>query len=259
MRNLRTSVLLLVLGGAGSLCSSAEPPPSSTPHSSVQTVGTAQRTQDPPSAVSLHSAAEASRELRKAISRNDLERFRSLLVASRAFADSMPIGSERNALRQILLVASDLETVWSFASADVSGSFYDDQSLAGFHDHLTTDYSDYSSFIDAFRVIDRSGRILYPTAETRSFLAGKLSKLTLPAASGAAPRQASVTTRPSSKRGISSTSRDATSPAARAGNGKSSKKQASRPAAGHQPQRAKSSRIGKPPKPLPRRAAAPKH
>lgn len=141
-----------------------------------------------PEPASVRSSADALRQLRGAISSNDLARFRSLLPAARTFADGMPIGSERNILRRILLVSADLETVWSYASSQSSGSFYDDESLAGVHDHLSADYAGYAGFIDQYRVIDRSGRILYPTAETRSFLLQRLNELSFPPAVPARPR-----------------------------------------------------------------------
>ena len=136
----------------------------------------------------VRSAADAFRRIRRALSSNDLILFRSLLTAARSFADGMPIGGERNTLRRLLLISADLETVWSYASSQSFGSFYDDESLAGVHDHLSADYPGYAPFIDQYRVIDRDGRILYPTAETRAFLLQKLNTLSFPPAASARPK-----------------------------------------------------------------------
>ena len=128
------------------------------------------RKEIPAPSVTLSKPANATRALRDAVSANDLVRFGSTLTAARSLADRMPIGPERNALRRALLIYGDIETVWQFASSDRAGSFYDDEALPGFHDHLSADYPGYQRFIEGLRVIDGTGRTLYPTAETRVFL-----------------------------------------------------------------------------------------
>lgn len=122
------------------------------------------------------SASAARRALHDAVSANDLARFALILTSARAFADGMPIGSARNTLRRALLIYADLQTIWTFASASPAGSFYDEESLPGIHDHLSTDYPGYASFIDALKIQDDSGRTLYPTAETRAFLLRQLPR-----------------------------------------------------------------------------------
>ena len=144
------------------------------------------------SSSSASSPARALHDLRAAVAGNDLPRFQSTLIAARPLADGLPIGAERNSLRKALLVAADLETVWKFSASDPSGSYYGDESLAGFHDRLSADYSDYARFIEEFRVTDQTGRTFYPTAETRAFLARQLAGVKLVPKPAPARKAASV-------------------------------------------------------------------
>lgn len=139
------------------------------------------RKEVPAPSVTLSKPANAMSALRDAVSANDLVRFGSTLSAARSLADRMPIGPQRNALRRALLIYGDLETVWQFASSDRAGSFYDDEALPGFHDHLSADYPGYQRFIEGLRVIDGTGRTLYPTKETRAFLLRQLVAIPQPA------------------------------------------------------------------------------
>ena len=175
-----------VLNPLQALTWSSQEPPAPSPDDELRIIHAA-----PTAAVPdpIRSQADALRRLRRAITANDLTLFRSLLTSARSFAEAMPIGKERNALRSFLLISADLETIWSYATSQSFGSFYDDESLAGFHDHLSADYPGYARFIDQYRVIDATGRILYPTAETRSFLLQKLDTLSFPPAIDAQPRR----------------------------------------------------------------------
>ncbi len=131
----------------------------------------------PPPSASVSSPANALRELRNAVSTKDLPRFTATLTAARLYADRMPIGAERNSLRRALLIYGDFETVWKFADSNSAGSFYDEDILPGFHDHLSADYPPYARFIDELKVFDHTGRAHYPTAETRSFLLAQLAPI----------------------------------------------------------------------------------
>src|SRR5207247_10713653 len=59
--------------------------------------------------------------------------------------------------------------VWAFAADEPLGAFDDDASLPGFHDRVAAAYPAYDAFITDYRVVDRYGRALYGTAETRMF------------------------------------------------------------------------------------------
>ncbi|MDP9360826.1 MAG: hypothetical protein M3P29_05170 [Acidobacteriota bacterium] len=108
--------------------------------------------------------------LRDTNAANDFRRFEAALAIARSLADTMPLGAERNALRRDILVYEDVEAVWGFAVRDRNGAFFNDDSLPGMRDRLDADYRGYEEFIAGYRIVDRSGNILYPTAETRGFL-----------------------------------------------------------------------------------------
>jgi hypothetical protein len=108
--------------------------------------------------------------LRDTNSVNDFRRFEAALAIARSLADTMPLGAERNALRHDILVYEDVDAVWGFSVRDRNGAFFNDDLLPGMRDRLDADYPDYEEFIAGYRIVDRSGNILYPTAETREFL-----------------------------------------------------------------------------------------
>ena len=112
--------------------------------------------------------------LRGAAAANDLRTFSAALARAKELVDAMPLGAKRNAARRSLLVYGDVEQVWAFAASDRLGAFYDEESLPGFHDRIAADYPNYDAFIADYRVVDRYGRALYATAETRTFLLKQL-------------------------------------------------------------------------------------
>lgn len=113
-------------------------------------------------------------ELRSAAAANDLPRFDAALERARAYVETMKLGKRRNAFRRAILAAQDIARVWHFAINDPDGTFYDDERLPFFYDHLVTDYPDYAKFIEEYRVIDTTGLPHYPTRETRAFLLQRL-------------------------------------------------------------------------------------
>ncbi|HEX7678307.1 MAG TPA: hypothetical protein VF713_09295 [Thermoanaerobaculia bacterium] len=113
--------------------------------------------------------------LRDSNERNDFRRFEAALAVAKSLADLMPFGAERNALRRAILVYEDVDVVWSFAVRDRYGAYFNDDSLPGVHDRLNADYPGYDDFIADYRVADRKGNVLYPTAETRTFLLKQLA------------------------------------------------------------------------------------
>src|SRR5207244_5257294 len=125
-------------------------------------------------AVSAESVPAALDGLRAAAAANDLRLFRATLGRAKQLVDAMPLGAQRNAARRALLVYRDVDQVWTFAANDRLGAFYDDESLPGFHDRIAADYPAYNAFITDYRVVDRYGRALYGTAETRTFLLAQL-------------------------------------------------------------------------------------
>ena len=113
--------------------------------------------------------------LRDSNETNDFRRFEASLAVAKSLADLMPLGAARNALRRAILVYEDIDAVWSFAVRDRYGAYFNDDSLPGLHDRLNADYPGYDDFIADYRVADRKGNILYPTAETRMFLLKQLA------------------------------------------------------------------------------------
>jgi hypothetical protein len=113
--------------------------------------------------------------LRDSNDANNFRRFEAALAVAKSLADVMPLGAPRNALRRAILIYEDVDTVWRFAVRDRYGAYFNDDSLPGMHDRLNADYPGYDDFIADYRVADRKGNILYPTAETRTFLLKQLA------------------------------------------------------------------------------------
>jgi len=113
--------------------------------------------------------------LRDSNEAGDFRRFEAALAVSKSLADVMPLGAARNALRRAILIYEDVDAVWSFAVRDRYGAYFNDESLPGMHDRLNADYPGYDDFIADYRVADRKGNVLYPTAETRTFLLKQLA------------------------------------------------------------------------------------
>src|SRR5258708_522929 len=105
----------------------------------------------------------------------DFRHFEAALAVAKSLADAMPLGEPRNALRRAILVYEDVDVVWRFAVRDRYGAYFNDDSLPGLHDRLNADYPGYDDFIAEYRVADRKGNVLYPTAETRTFLLKQLA------------------------------------------------------------------------------------
>ena len=112
----------------------------------------------------LHDANAAS----------DWRRFDGALAVAKFVAEVMPIGPQRNEFRRSILIYEDIGAVLGYAMRDRAGAYFNDDSLPGMHDRLSADYAGYDDYIAEFRVADSKGNVLYPTAETRRFLAERL-------------------------------------------------------------------------------------
>lgn len=113
-------------------------------------------------------------ELRAAVKADDLPRFDEALEHARTAIEIMPVGKERNLFRRAIQIAADIGQIWHFAASDPEGSYYDDERLPEFYDHMKRDYPAYADFIAEHAVMDHDGRVLYPTRETRAFLLNQL-------------------------------------------------------------------------------------
>jgi hypothetical protein len=152
--------------------------------------------------------------LRAAAAANDLPTFSAALARAKELVDAMPLGAKRNAARSTLLVYGDVERVWTFAANDRLGAFYDEESLPGFHDRIAADYPNYDAFIADYRVVDRYGRALFATAETRTFLLKQVRPETPPQtptllASKKAPVRRAHAARASARRAVQTPVRQA--------------------------------------------------
>ena len=119
-------------------------------------------------AAAIH-AEDAARTLYDAAAAGDLAKFESTLEHARATADAMPVGAARNRLRHAVIVATDLDRIWRF-----DGIYWDEDALPDYYDRLASEYRGFEQFIAQYRLIDRSGRVLYPKQETRDFLLREL-------------------------------------------------------------------------------------
>lgn len=99
----------------------------------------------------------------------DLAKFEAAVAKAEAAVESMPLGDARNRLRRAIIVANDLRRVWRHESI-----YWDEESLPDYYDRLAGEYSDFERFITTYRLVDKTGRVLYPKQETRVFLMSKL-------------------------------------------------------------------------------------
>jgi hypothetical protein len=123
------------------------------------------------------AAAPPSNDLRASLRRlqvaaevNDYAAFKSELTEARRAAAAHPPGGERNAANDALQVFGDVGRVWDYAMTSPTGSFFDATAQGGSLLNAMKRYPDYGRAI-ADQTITSGGRTLYPTPETRRFLA----------------------------------------------------------------------------------------
>jgi hypothetical protein len=115
-------------------------------------------------------------ELLKAAAAEDLPRFDAGVERARAAIESMPLGKARNNFRRAIMIGEDVSRVWHFAISDAEGSYYDEERLPFYYDHLVADHPPYARFIAEYAINDH-GRMFYPTRETRAFLMNELETI----------------------------------------------------------------------------------
>jgi hypothetical protein len=115
-------------------------------------------------------------ELLKAAAAEDLPRFDAGVERARTAIESMPLGNARNSFRRAIMIVEDVSRVWHFAITDAGGSYYDEERLPFYYDHLVADYPKYARFIAEFAINDH-GLMFYPTRETRVFLLKELETI----------------------------------------------------------------------------------
>jgi hypothetical protein len=114
---------------------------------------------------------ETLRRVQSAADRNDHDAFTSALAAAHATVDAYPRGGERDSAAATLRVYDDLARVWSYQYSNSAGSFFDEGEL------LTTlrAYPGYQQAM-ADKTLVTGGRTLYPTTESRAFLAREAAR-----------------------------------------------------------------------------------
>ncbi|HEV7425838.1 MAG TPA: hypothetical protein VGQ46_05685 [Thermoanaerobaculia bacterium] len=110
------------------------------------------------------------RRLQVAAEGDDYAAFKSALAEARRAVAAHPAGGERNAANEALQVFADIGRVWDYAMTSPTGSFFDASVQGGSLLNSLKRYPEYGRTI-ADQTITAHGQTLYPTPETRRFLA----------------------------------------------------------------------------------------
>ena len=121
-------------------------------------------------------------QLIEAGSQRDVARLDAAIERARKHADDMPLGEPRNRLRQSILIATDLRRVVAYDAI-----YWDEDALPDYYDRLAGAYREFGTYIAQFRLVDQSGRVLFPSQETRKFLLDRLKSV--PQARSQPPRK----------------------------------------------------------------------
>lgn len=102
-----------------------------------------------------------------ALAAGDRTSFRAALAETRALLATYPSGAERDAAADVARMYEDVGRIWDYQFESPTGAFFEESS------ELYTTASAYPGYAEAVRrqVIQRGGARLYPSAETRAFLA----------------------------------------------------------------------------------------
>jgi hypothetical protein len=110
------------------------------------------------------------RRLQVAAENDDYAAFKSAFAEARRAVAAHPPGGERNAANDALQVFADIARVWDYAMASPTGSFFDSTAQGGSLLNALKRYPDYGRTM-ADQTVTAGGQTLYPTPETRRFLA----------------------------------------------------------------------------------------
>jgi hypothetical protein len=137
--------------------------------------------------------ASKLRRLQSAAAGDDYDEFKVALAAARAALASYPPGGERTVANQAMAVYADLERLWDYANRSKTGSFFDATADNG---ALLTTLNRYPGFgrATAEATMEVGGQTVYPTRESRQFLAGeagqRLARMGIRAPARVAPKPA---------------------------------------------------------------------
>lgn len=120
------------------------------------------------------SAPEAFERLAREARNGTYEAFSAALDASRA-ATASASGTTRDRYRSALDVYDDVNRIFTYSVEQREGSFFNNDLFRGEYDRLVREYPGYREFIEPF-ALTISGTKLYPTSETRRFLADEATR-----------------------------------------------------------------------------------
>jgi hypothetical protein len=115
------------------------------------------------------------RRLQVAAEGDDYAAFKAAYADARRGVAAHPAGGERNAANEALQVFADIARVWDYAMASPTGSFFDSTIQGGSLINALKRYPDFGRAL-ADETYTAGGRTLYPTRETRRFLARESSR-----------------------------------------------------------------------------------
>lgn len=120
------------------------------------------------------SAPEAFERLAREARNGTYEAFSAALDASRA-ATASASGTTRDRYRSALDVYDDVNRIFTYSVEQREGSFFNNDLFRGEYDRLVREYPGYREFIEPF-ALTISGTKLYPTNETRRYLADEATR-----------------------------------------------------------------------------------
>lgn len=127
-----------------------------------------QRDLQPPRTADLR---EQLAQLQTAVERNDRAAFAQWLAIAKSTLASYPPGAEKTSAQSAIAVYDDIERLWDYQFASPTGSFFDGTVQEGSLVERMRRYPGYEEFIRDFTIVDANGTRIYPTRETRDFLA----------------------------------------------------------------------------------------
>jgi hypothetical protein len=126
----------------------------------------------PPSVAPSSDLGAKLRRLQAAAMGDDYEEFNAALASARTAVASYPPGGERSAANQALAVHADIERLWNYANSSKTGSFFDATAENGALLAMLNRYSGFGR-ATAEATMEVGGQTVYPTRESRQFLAGE--------------------------------------------------------------------------------------
>lgn len=110
------------------------------------------------------------RDAQAAAEANQRDAFKAALASAKSLLAAYPPGGERTGAMEVISVYDDLARLWDYQFDSPAGSFFDASSAGG---ALLSSMSKYRGYEDSIRrqVLTIDGTRIYPTRETREFLA----------------------------------------------------------------------------------------